>query len=476
MRWLVLRSPAGVLTADEAYTGIQSFEILGGQFPIVLGGTAYTLPFEAYLYAPVAAIVGTNVVLLKLLSTASWALASAVLFLVGSRLAGRRVGLIAASLCWLTPGALLLISVTAYSAYASGMLVTIAAWYVASLVVDADVPNRWLMVGFGVLAGFGFWLHPMFLATLVPMVLVVLWTHRRRLDAWVAVVGGGLLGCAPLLLWNAKNAWPSLDTPAEVEGTYLERLRTFGEDLIPRAFGLRDLGARLAAERRGRDPAVPRRRRAHDLRRGGRRSATRPPQPAAPACRPDRRVPDHGRVREPDLRRRRSLRDHLVPVHRRRDGSGHRLDRGSDVDGARHQRRASWSRSSGSRGFIVPTVEPLVDATSGSPNAHLEDAVAALEDAGIDRIYGSYWAVLPVEFTGDRDIVGGVFPFWPIRFPDRQRTVESTPIDDVAIVYLTSDEDPAQLPLPVDEYDRQVFGDIVLYLPRAADASVSADD
>ena len=81
----------------------------------------------------------------------------------------------------------------------------------------------------------------MFLATLVPMVLVVLWTHRRRLDAWVAVIGGGLVGCAPLLLWNAKNAWPSLDTPADVEGTYFERLRTFAEDLIPRAFGLRKL-------------------------------------------------------------------------------------------------------------------------------------------------------------------------------------------------------------------------------------------
>ena len=127
VRWLVLRSPAGVLTADEAYTGIQSFEILGGQFPVVLGGTAYTLPFEAYLYAPIAAVFGANVVVLKLLS---------------ARCRGRRFGRrrarraparsavgrasIAAAMCWVTPGALLLISVTAYSAYASGLAVTSA--------------------------------------------------------------------------------------------------------------------------------------------------------------------------------------------------------------------------------------------------------------------------------------------------------------------------------------------------------------
>ncbi len=58
IRYFVLRSPAGRLGADEAYTGIESFEILAGHFPLTLGGTVYTLPFEAYLYAPIAAARG----------------------------------------------------------------------------------------------------------------------------------------------------------------------------------------------------------------------------------------------------------------------------------------------------------------------------------------------------------------------------------------------------------------------------------
>ena len=127
---------------------------------------------------------------LKLLATLSWALASVVLAVAGTRIANRRAGLIAALLCWVTPGALLLVSVTAYSAYASGMLVSIAAFVVATLLVDAAPPRRDIAVLFGVLAGFGFWLHPMFVASLLPMVVVVLWIHRRRVDMWIAVPAG----------------------------------------------------------------------------------------------------------------------------------------------------------------------------------------------------------------------------------------------------------------------------------------------
>ena len=119
---------------------------------------------------------------------------------------------------WVTPGALLIISVTAYSAYASGMLVTVGAFWAAACIVDATTPNRWLMALFGVLAGFGFWLHPMFLASLIPMVLLVLFVHRRRIDAWLTVVGGAIVGCSPLLLWNAVNGFPSLDTPVDTPG------------------------------------------------------------------------------------------------------------------------------------------------------------------------------------------------------------------------------------------------------------------
>ena len=467
VRWLVLRSPSGLLTADEAYTGIQSFEILDGRFPIVLGGTAYTLPFEAYLYAPIAAFVGSNVMTLKLLSTVSWVIASVVLFMVARRTTDRRVGLVAASLCWLTPGALLIISVTAYSAYASGMAVTILALLAGGIVVDARDPRRWTMFAFGALAGFGFWLHPMFLATLVPMVLVVLWMQRQWLVTWVLVIGGGILGCLPLLAWNVKNDWPSLDAPADVEGTYVERLRTFATDLMPRAFGLRDLELHwqpdnalapllylvlIALTVLGVVVLV---------RRPGPRSRLLLPAVligvfpimamfANLIFAADGR---YGIISFPFI---------VLAIAVGVDALAGRTNATRTI-GVFAAAGLVWIG-----GFVLPTVEPLVDATDGDPNAELEALVDTLGSAGIENVYGSYWAVLPVDFVGDQELTGGVFTFWPIRFPERQRGVEATPIDQIAIVYLITDEDPSRLPLPVDDYERRVFGDFVLYLPIAA--------
>ncbi len=118
--------------------------------------------------------------------------------------------------------------------------------------------------------------------------------------------------------------------------------------------------------------------------------------------------------------------------------------------------------------FIRPTADPYLDQLGTDPNAQLGEIVDVLDERGIDRIYGSYWAVLPVDFAGDNRIVSAVFPFWPIRFADRQRVVGATPSENVAVIFMTDDEDPAYLLLAPDRYERIVIGDRVLYLPIAA--------
>jgi len=469
VRWLVLRSPAGIITADEAYTGIQSFEILSGRFPVVLGGTTYTLPLESYLYAPIAAVLGANVVLLKLLATLSWALASVALAAAALRLSNRRTALVAGLLCWFTPGALLLISVSAYAAYASGMLVSIVAFVVATTLIDAEHPRRGMAVLFGALAGFGFWLHPMFTASLLPMVGVVLWFHRRHIGVWIAVTVGGLLGCSPFLAWNAANAWPSLTAPADVEGTYGERFRGFFVDLLPRAFGLRD----LALDWQPNGVIGPL------LYVGllalvvvGIVVLARRPGPRSRVLLPVVLIAVFPIM---------ALFENLIFANDGRYGiiafPFLLLAMAIAVDElmGRHAGRALGVAAVVALvwivGLIVPTVAPLVDDTDGDPNASINAVVDRLDEVGIDRIYGSYWAVHPVDFVGDRDLTGAVFPFWPIRFPDRQRTVGATPPEQVAVVYLTTDEDPTQLLLPVEAYERSVYGDFVLYIPTSAAAT-----
>jgi GT2 family glycosyltransferase len=463
IRWLLLDSPAAVINADEAYTRIDAYEILRGQFPMVLGGTVYTLPLESYLYTPFTYVFGANVVPLKVLSTLSWGGTSVVLFFIGRRLVGTRAGVIAAIMCWITPGALLILSITAYPAYASGMLVIALAFLLASIVVDADEPDRGSMLLFGVFAGFGFWLHPMFLTVLIPMTAVVLWTVRRRLDAWVSVVAGGILGCLPFLLWNAVNGWPSLETPVRVPGTYTERLRTFAVDLLPRAFGLRDLGLNWHDDVVG--PVLYAALIATAI--FGLVMIVRRPAPRSrflllvvllavfPSMALLRNLifANDGRyamISFPFL---------LIALAGGVDALAGRRPPVRTI-GVFALVMVIWVAA-----FIRPTATPYLDALGTDPNAQLGEIVDVLDDAGIDRIYGSYWAVLPVDFAGDNRIVGAVFPFWPIRFPDRQRIVGATPAEDIAVIYMSDDEDPSQLLMSADRYERIEIGNRVVYLP-----------
>ena len=469
-RFLVLRSPAARLGSDEAYTGIQAFEILGGDFPVVLGGTVYTLPFESYLYAPIQAVFGAHIVALKLLSALAWAGASVVIFLIGRAIRGRRMGAIAAALLWLAPGAMLLLSVTAYASYSSGMLVTLVAFLLALRILDAEHPSRRSMALFGASAGFAFWLHPMFLATLIPMVVVVLVAQRKRLDAWWSVILGGIVGCSPLLLWNALNGWPSLEAPVEVEGTYDDRLSTFVRDLFPRTFGLRDGALQwqpgevlaqllyvvlIAGVVYG----------VVIVARGPGRLASRFLLLAVLiAALPimalfqnlifalDGR---YGVIAFPFL---------VVALAAGIDELAGR-ELGLRTLGVFGVVGLVWLGA-----LIGPTLRTLVDTTDGDPNATTQAILDRLEDVGITEIYGSYWSVLPVEFAAADEITAGVVARWPVRFPNRQRVVETTPPEEVAFLFQIADEDPALLWLPVAKYERDVIGDNVLYIPAVAAA------
>ena len=462
LRMVLLRSPAGEIDADEAYTGIQSFEILSGDLPVVLGGTVYTFPFDSYVYAPFVAIFGAQIIPLKLMSTAFWIVVSLVVGVVGARLRRRRTGAVAATLMWLTPGAMLLLSITGDVAYSSGVLVTLVAFLLAMRIVDTGRMQGLTLGLFGVVAGFGFWLHPMYLATLIPMVVFVLYVDRR-LTAWAWVIGGGILGCGPFLLWNVVHGFPSLDPPVDLEGTYTDRLRTFGVDLLPRAFGLRDgtlswelavvgpllyLGL-LALVTFGLVALV--------------RRGTEPSRFLLPAviisAFPIMAIfenlifADDGRygvITFPYLVLAAAVGvDALM---------GHTTRRAAIAAGAV---LAVWLF-----GFVLPGVHPLIQRDDAGPNDPISDIVGRLDDAGIDRIAGSYWGVHPIEFAADRQIVAAVTPGWPIRFPERQRIVEASPPESVAFVFRLDNETTESLWLPVGSYRREEIGGFALYLPE----------
>jgi GT2 family glycosyltransferase len=466
LRWWVLESPAGVLNSDEAYTGLAAFGVLDGRFPVVIDGNRYTAVLEAYLFAPVLGATGPSILVLKLIPIVFWALAAVLAYLAGNYLAGRRVGAVAGALVWIAPGALLVVSTLAYISYALGMAVSVATLVMASRVIDRDRASVATSAVLGAVAGLGFYIHPMYLAVIVPLTVPVAWRHRRDgRNFWLPAVGAGLVANLPLLAWNAVNGFPSLEVQNALPGTYTDRLDTFFRELVPRGYGLRDISFEWVF---GRGWGLL----AYGLLVvlvvlgcvGLVRSSDRPSRWLVPIT----------------LVAVWPLMALFSPLIWSADGRYNVISfpfvaiavaASLTLLPTTDQR---WLTAAGvglvvgwTAIFVWPHTSNVVADRSVDPNGPLYELVEFLEGEGIDRIAGSYWRVLTVEFASDRSIIGAVSPPEPVRFPVRQRAVEGSPPTTVAFVFPPWAENPGKLWMPSEEYERIVVGDTVVYLPLA---------
>jgi GT2 family glycosyltransferase len=471
LRWWVLASPAGVLNSDEAYTGLAAFGVLDGRFPVVIDGNRYTAVLEAYAFAPVFGLTGPSILTLKLIPVVFWAVAAVLVHLAGTALAGpgpagRRVGAVAGALVWITPGALLVVSTLAYVSYALGMAISVAALIMAARVIDRDRPSIRSSAVLGAVAGLGFYVHPMFIAVLLPLTVPVAWHHRRSLrEFWAPFVGGGIVVNLPFLAWNAANGFPSLKVQNALPGTYTERLDTFFRELVPRGYGLRDISFEWVFGRNlgwlayavlvalvvvGCVTLV---------RRGERRSRWLVPVTVVAVW---------------------PLMALFSPLIWSADGRYNVISfpfvaiAVASAVAAIPASEPKWL-TVGAVALVVgwgavyvwPHTSEVVAVRAGDPNASLYELVDFLDAQGIERVAGSYWRVLTVEFATDRDILGAVSPPEPVRFPDRQRVVEASPPEQVAFIFPPWAEDPSKLWMAPVDYERIVVGDTVVYLPLA---------
>jgi hypothetical protein len=316
----------------------------------------------------------------------------------------------------------------------------------------------------GAVAGLGFWIHPMFVAVIAPLVVVVFVTHRRRItDVWLPAIGGAIVGCGPLILWNAVNGWPSLTDQPDTPGTYTDRFRAIVGDLFPRAFGLKDaqldwrFGTAIGLVQYAALIALTAVGAVLMWRREGHRNKLVPVTLAAMvplmAALPPLNFPDDGRyavIAFPFV---------VVAI--------------AAVVDALVRGRAAMVRIAGPGAIVVawmtlfvgPAVVDAARTVDENPNATAEMVRDRLEGAGFDTLSGSFWQVLPVDYVADGDLTAAVLPYYSIRFPDEQRAVEATDPDRVAFVFALFDERPDQLWMPPDRYTREVIGDAVLYLP-----------
>lgn len=485
LRVVVLRSGSGVLLADEAYTGLASMGVLDGRFPVVLDGNRYTAVLEVYAFAPVVGIMGPSIGALKILPMVIWAAASVMTYLAALSLAGgstddvplaepdrptqrdRCIAAVAASVVWIAPGALLVVSTLAYPGYALGMTVSVSALWAATRVLDQDVAEQRSSALFGALVGLGFYLHPMFLAVLAPPVILVAWHHRRSVRTfWAPFVVAGVVVNGPFLLWNIVNGFPSLDVQNGLPGTYTDRLHAFATELVPRGYGLRDesfdwllgrpFGLLVYAIIVGLAVAGC----VASVRGGHRRSRWLLPSiligawPLMALFSPLIFAVDgrYNVITFPFVAI--AVASSLRYVH---------------ADGRRMATAAVVFVGLWACVTVWPHTARIAQGGSGDPNAAVHEVVEFLEDSGVEFVAGSFWTVLPIEFVSDREISGAVISPAPVRFPERQRAVEAAPPQEVAFVFPLWAEEPAALWMPADQYERSVVADTVVYLPVTSD-------
>jgi hypothetical protein len=465
LRWWLLRSPFGGLNSDEAVTGLMGYDVLHGHPSLVIGGTTYGSTIEAWLAAPVVAIFGGSRVALKVLNSAEWLAASAVVYWAFRPLLGRARALAVAAILWVQSGAFIVISTLAYLGYGSGLIAGAAAFGFLIRSVDGPNRNRAAMLG-GLCAGLAVWGHPLYLVPLIPAAAATLWL-RRRDDVvqwlWRGAVGG-VVGLSALIAANIRNGGEGLKSPPQTKiTTYRERLEIVFAQLTPRALGLRtengewlyprQLGmlaslAFIALSIVGLIVLGRRRRTGLIVAAAGIPAVVFLPAFANTWFYNDGRY--FSMITVPLL-----VGVVCLSLIRVRPAVHGRALACAVV---------AWGVLSCGPWFRHEVPRRLID-----PDAGLSTIVARLDQAGIKGIIGHYWAVYRVSFGSDNRIKAAVqqsLNDGSDRFVRMQRVVESLPPNQVAYVYLGSQDHPDQVPGGGANYTRVEDGGVIIYIPK----------
>jgi hypothetical protein len=471
LRVWILRSVLGEMYADEAYSGLQSLGVIrDGRFPIVIDGNVYSAALEAYVFSPVLVHAGGSVAVLKWLFIGMWAAAVAATFGAAASLRDRRAGAFAAMFVWLAPGAMLVLSTRAYMGYSLGLAVVAGTIWATSRVADLPVAGWRSSALAGFLAGLAFYLHPMFAMVAAPVIAVAAVVHRRDWRGWWApAVGGAVAANVPLIGWNMLNGFPSLEPGYTFAGTYSDRLKGFVTGLLPRAFGLRTpdgewvfgkpLGLALyaliiAGVVLGCVVLV--------------RASRRPSRwivPVAVVC----VLP---------------LMALLAPLIFVIDGRYAIIVLplvAISLGAAASRAVEGWSANRAVAALLVTAVVwvaatslPFLDQQhafdAADANAWQDRVISRLDELGVDRLAGDYGLVTQIEYRSDRSIRTAIAgnPY-VIRFPNSQRIVGKAPAEEVAFLFRPGAAlDPVWFYLPVEQYDQEDLGGVILYVPPAA--------
>jgi 4-amino-4-deoxy-L-arabinose transferase-like glycosyltransferase len=216
--------------ADEAVVALMARHILQGERPWFFYGQAYMGSLDAYLVAGAFRIFGEHVWAIRLVQTALYAAFLATSYAVALRFtADRRTALVATAVLAIPPVLLVLYTTASLGGYGEALVAgNLLLWWGHRL--GSNAGKRWCMwLGWGLVAGLGFWSLGLVLVYVVPIAVWLVWRLRGR--AWrgyLLATLGFVFGSLPWWLGNRGRVDIGV---AELLGTAVRSSATAGSVL-----------------------------------------------------------------------------------------------------------------------------------------------------------------------------------------------------------------------------------------------------
>ncbi|MBN1427987.1 MAG: hypothetical protein JXB07_06350 [Anaerolineae bacterium] len=201
---------------DEAMIGLLGLRVMRGEWMAFIPAQPTLGAIEAYLLAPVFALLGANAVTFRLVSLALSAAYIASTGVLARRAYGDKAGGLAALLAGIAPPYMLISSLRTWGATIEtiilGNLLLIATANVIEEKAGRAVRAIDLML-MGLIAGVMFWIAWLGAYYFIPAALLLVWQGRRALmKGWWPAAIAFLAGSLPFWLFNLRHNFATFST------------------------------------------------------------------------------------------------------------------------------------------------------------------------------------------------------------------------------------------------------------------------
>ncbi|MBN1313440.1 MAG: hypothetical protein JXB30_18685 [Anaerolineae bacterium] len=203
---------------DEAMIGLLGLRVLRGEWPAFVPAQPTLGAIEAYLLAPVFAVLGASLQTFRLVSLGLSAAYIASTALLARRAYGNRAGGLAALLAGIAPPYMMIGSLKTWGATIETIILGNLLLVVVGEVIEKRVGRKRAQTSevfktpevslllMGLIAGVMFWIAWLGAYYFIPAGLLLLWRGRRALaHRWWTTATGFLVGSLPFWIFNLSH-------------------------------------------------------------------------------------------------------------------------------------------------------------------------------------------------------------------------------------------------------------------------------